>query len=113
MRASLMKLKRARWTTAARSRCEVGAEEDGCPEDPLEGSDQTTILRTTLLHRERVQHLRGAFKSDPRTFLADRERRQKNGDQPILPPGQTVARMPGDLQNELAVPSFVEEAARC
>jgi len=25
----------------------AGAEEDGCPEDPLEGSDQTTILRAT------------------------------------------------------------------
>src|ERR1700744_5248126 len=33
---------------------------------------------------------------------------RKNGNQPILTPGQTVARMPGDLQNELAVPPFME-----
>ena len=31
--------------------------------------------------------------------------------QAILSPGHTVARMPSDLQNELTVPSFVEEAA--
>jgi hypothetical protein len=85
----------------------VGAEEDGGPEDPLEGSDQAAILRTALLHRKGVQHLRGAFKSDPWRLLAGRERRQKDGNQPILPPGQTVARMPSDLKNEMTVPAFM------
>ncbi len=32
------------------------------------------------------------------------------GNQAILPPWKTVARMPGDLQNELPVPAFVQEA---
>src|SRR6202011_830984 len=38
----------------------ITAKEDGGPEDPLEGSDQAAVLCTTLLHGERVQHLRGA-----------------------------------------------------
>jgi hypothetical protein len=34
----------------------------------------------------------------------------EGGNQPILSPKQTIAPMSRDLQNELAVPSFVEEA---
>src|SRR5260370_2145340 len=40
-----------------------------------------------LLHRVRVQYLRVALHSDPRTLLPDRERRQKDGNQAILSPG--------------------------
>ena len=44
----------------------VGAEEDRRSEDPLEGSDQAAILRTTLLHAEGVQHLGCAIECNPR-----------------------------------------------
>jgi hypothetical protein len=78
----------------------VGAEEDGGPEYPLKGSNQASVLGTALLHGKRVEHLRGAFERDSWSLLTNRKGRQKNGDQSILPPGQTVARMPGDLKEQ-------------
>jgi hypothetical protein len=72
----------------------VSAEEDRGPENPLEGTNQTPVLGTALLHGKRVEHLRGTFEGDPRILLADRERRQKNGNQPILPPRQPMLGCP-------------------
>ena len=50
------------------------------------GADQTAILRTALLHGERVEHLGCTVESDPRCLLADSECGKKNRNQPILPP---------------------------
>jgi hypothetical protein len=47
----------------------VCSEEDGGAEDPLEGSNETTILRTALLHPKGVQHLSRAVESDSGTLL--------------------------------------------
>ena len=91
----------------------VGAEEDGRPKDSLKRCDQTAILGAALLHGKRVEHLGSAIKCDPGSLLSDREGRKENWNQAILPPGESVARMPGDLQNELAVPALVQEATGC
>ena len=72
----------------------VGAEENRGPENPLEGTHQTPVLGTALLHGKSIEHLRGTFEGDPRILLADRERRQKNGNQPILPPRQPMLGCP-------------------
>ena len=103
-----MKLKRARWTTAARSRCESVPKKMVAPKMRWKASDQPTILRAALLHAERVQHLRCASKVNRLALLPDRQRRQENGNESILSPGQTVARMPGDLKRELAVAPFMK-----
>jgi hypothetical protein len=78
------------------------------PEDPLEGCDQPAVLGTTLLHSKRVQHLSGALECDPWSLLSDSEHRQKDRDQPVLAPRQSIARMSGDLEHELTVAAFME-----
>jgi hypothetical protein len=91
----------------------IRSEEYRRAEDSLERSDEAPVLRSTLLHPEGIQHLRSAIESDPRTLLPYRQGREKDRDEPILPPRQSVARMPGNLQNELSVSALVKKASRC
>jgi hypothetical protein len=65
-------------------------------------------LRTALPQSEGIQHLGGAAERNPRRLLTDGQRRKKDGDEPILSPRQTIARVPRDLQNELSIAPFVE-----
>jgi hypothetical protein len=63
----------------------VGAEEDRCPEDPLERRHQTPVLRPALLHAEGVEHFSRAAKPDRSTLLTDRECGKKDRNEPVLP----------------------------
>jgi hypothetical protein len=90
----------------------VGAEEDGRPKDALKSSSEAPVLRTALLHAEGVQHLCSAAKGNARCLLTNRKCRQKDRDEPVVTPRQAVARVPRDLENELAIVSFVKQAAR-
>ncbi len=86
----------------------VGSKEDGRPEDALKGSNKSPILRTALLHSEGVQHLRRAAEGDRCRLLTNRKCREKDWNEPVLPPRQSVARVPSDLQNKLTISSLVQ-----
>jgi hypothetical protein len=89
----------------------IRAKEDRRAEDTMERSHEPAVLRTALLHPERIQHLRRAAESDPRTLLPDRERREKDWDQPVLPPWQSEARLSCDLQDKLPVTALMQQAS--
>jgi hypothetical protein len=90
----------------------VGAEEDRCTEDALEGGYQPSVLCPTLLHTERVKHLRCASELNRLPLLTDRQRSQKNRNEPVLTPREAVRRMASHLKRKLAIASFVEQLAR-
>jgi hypothetical protein len=90
----------------------VGAEEDGRAKNALKSSDEAPILGTALLHAEGVQHIRRAVEGNLRCLLTNRESREEDRDEPILTPRQAETRVSGDLQNELAIASLVEQATR-
>ena len=89
----------------------VRAEENRRTEDALKRPHEPAVLGSALLHSEGVQHLSSAAEGDPRTLLPDRERREKDRDEAVLSPGQTVARVSRDLQNELPVSALMQQAA--
>jgi hypothetical protein len=62
-----------------------------------------------LVQTKGVQHLGGALKRYPRTLPSNGHGGEEDGDESILPPRQTVARVPSDLQNELPVSAFMQE----
>ena len=63
------------------------------------------------MQTESVQHLGGTLERDPRTLPSNGDGRQEDRNESVLPPWQPVARVTGDLQNELPVPAFMEQAA--
>ena len=109
MRASLIKLNRAWWTTAALFQLHIGAEENGGAEDALESADQPAVLGTALLHAESIQHFKCAGERDRSALLPDRQGGEEKGNQAILAPRQPIGRMTGDLQQELSVSAFVQQ----
>ena len=68
----------------------VRSEEDRRSEYSLEGSDETPILRTALLHPEDIEHLGCATKGNCLLLLSNSERGQENGNQPILAPRYSI-----------------------
>src|SRR5262249_51115274 len=72
-------------------------------------SNQSPILFASFAHAEGLQHFGSALELDRLAFLLDGQRRQENWNNPVLPERNPKIRMAGDLQNELAVPPFVEE----
>src|SRR5215467_2528993 len=90
-------------------RLRVGPEKDGRAEDSLERRDQAPVLRTALLNSEGVEHGSGTFKHDLWRLLPDRLRRQEDRNQAVLSPRQSVARMPGHLENERSVTTFIKQ----
>ncbi len=89
----------------------VRSEEDRRAEDALERSDQSPVLGTALLDTECIEHFGGAVESDPRGLLSNCHRRQKDRNQPILSPRESIARVTGDLKHESSVPPFVKETS--
>jgi len=81
------------------------------PKNPLEGTDETAILRPSLLHPKGVEHLSGASKSDDLFLLADCQGGKENRNQPILAPRQAVGWVARHLKVELAIAPFMEQHA--
>ena len=61
------------------------------------------------MHTEGLQHLGRARKGDPAGLLAGCQCCQEKRDEAILAPGESVLRMTGDEQHELAVATFVDQ----
>jgi len=57
----------------------VGSEKNRGAENALERSDETTVLRTALLHSKGVQHARGTIERDSGAVLPDCHGRKKIG----------------------------------
>jgi hypothetical protein len=90
----------------------VSAEEDRRSKDPLESRYETPVLRSALLHPERVQHFSRAAEPNYSVLLTNREGGQKDRDEPVLAPRQSVRGVPGNLKQKMAVPSLVENLSR-
>ncbi len=87
----------------------IRSEEDRRTKHALEGRDQAPVLRSALLHAKDIQHFSSAAERDGLFLLPHCECREKNGNQPILSPRNAVVRVSYDLQNELAIPTFVHQ----
>src|SRR6516165_2158991 len=84
-------------------------KEDRRTECAFKRPNQSPILFATFTHAEGLQHFGSALELDRLTFLLDGQRRQEDWNNPVLPEGDSIIRMTGDLQNELPVPAFIEE----
>ena len=89
----------------------IRAEKDGGAKNPLEGTDEAAILRSSLLHPKGVEHLSGASKGDDLFLLPDGQGGKENRNQPILAPGQTVGWMARHLKVKLTIAPLVEQNA--
>src|SRR5215471_9792793 len=87
----------------------VRAKEDRRAECAFKRPNQSPILFATFTHAEGLQHFGSALELDRLTFLLDGQRRQEDGNNPVLPERNSIIRMTGDLQNELAISPFIEE----
>lgn len=87
----------------------VGSEKNRGTENSLKCGHQAAVLRSTLLHAERIQHLRRATESDHPVLLTDGESRKNRRNKPVLSPRQAVRWMPGHLKQKVSVSSFMEE----
>ena len=90
----------------------IRSEEDRCAEDAFEGRNQAPILSAAFVQRERLEHLACAPEADRLALLLNGKRRQIDQNEPVLSPRQPEARMAGDLQDEVAVPPFIEQIGR-
>ena len=90
----------------------VRAEENRRTEDALKGTHEPAVLRSALLHPEGVQHFSRAAKPNHATLLPNSERRQKDGNQPVLTPWQSVRRVSGYLKQKMTVAPFVQDLTR-
>src|SRR5262252_2526424 len=87
----------------------VRAKEDRRAECSFERPNQSPILFATFTHAEGLQHFGSALELDRLAFLLDGQCRQEDWNNSVLPERNSIIRMTGDLQNELAVPPFIEE----
>ena len=62
-----------------------------------------------LEEAEEIQHLGCGVEADGPTSLAQCQGGHPNGDEPVLAKGKAELRVPGDLEEELAVSSCVEQ----
>src|SRR5689334_22733757 len=75
----------------------VRSEKDRRAEDALERGNQPPVLGTALLYAERIEHFGCAVERDSGGSLPDSQGGQEDWNQPVLPPRQSIARVPGDL----------------
>jgi hypothetical protein len=84
-------------------------QEDGRPEDPLEGCGESAVLFAARRQAERVQHLGCASEADNLTLLLNSQGCQEDGYQSVLAIRQSKLRMSGQLKDEMAVPSLLKQ----
>jgi len=91
------------------SQLPIRAKENRGAKNPFEGANQSAVFRPALLHAESFEHFRGALESNRLALLADGERRQKDGYDPVLPERQAVLGVAGYLEYQLSIPSFKQQ----
>ena len=90
----------------------VRTEEDRRSEDPLERRHETPVLCPALLHPKGVQHFSRAAEPNYSVLLTNREGGQKDRDEPILTPWQSVPGVPGHLKKKMSVSPFMQDLTR-
>ncbi|HUS08660.1 MAG TPA: hypothetical protein VMZ52_20310 [Bryobacteraceae bacterium] len=103
-----MKLNLDRWTTLADSQA-IGPEEDGCAEDPLEAADESPVFLAAGLHTEGLQHFGRCAEPDRLALLLNGERRQEDRHQAVLAEWDAEFRVPGHLEDEVAISTLIEQ----
>jgi len=87
----------------------VRPEEYCGAEDPLEGSDEATVLFPASMHPEALQHLSGGPESDCLALLLDSQSCQEDRNESVLPEGHTELGVARYLEDELTVPALIEK----
>jgi hypothetical protein len=90
----------------------VRAKEDRCSEYALEGCHQASVLRPALLHAESSSILAASAKPNRPALLPNGKRSQKDWNEPILPPRQSIGRMSGYLKKKAPVSPLMQELPR-
>ena len=72
-------------------------------------ANQPAVLLAAGLHSERLQHFGGGAKANGLALLLDGEGRQEDRHQAVLAEGDAEFRVPGYLQDELAIPTLIEQ----
>ena len=72
----------------------------------------TFVLLAAFMHPERLQHFRRGSKPNGLALLLYGQSCQEDRHDPVLPERHAVLGVAGDLENELAIPAFVEKLAR-
>src|SRR5215475_13528855 len=94
----------------ARSRPQrIGPEENRGAEDALKGGNQPSIFPAAFTHAKDVQHFGRRLETNRWRFLLNGERGQENGNKPVLSERHAIIGMSGNLQDKVAVSSFIEE----
>jgi hypothetical protein len=104
---AIKKVKTSPVSDAVPIRLIVGAEEDRRCEDALKALRNAAIMAAIFREAKEVQHLCSAVELDCPALLLDSERRDPNGNQPVLAERQTKFGMRGDFKKELTVASCV------
>jgi len=92
-----------------RLRLLIRAEDDGGGEDALESRNHAAIMRTVFGQVKEVEDLGGRSEPNYAGLLFHRKGSDPDRDQSVLPEGQAIARMGGNLQGEPAVSSRVNK----
>ncbi len=86
-----------------------GSEENGRGKDALEALHDAAVMAAILGEAEEIKHLGSTVKVDGAGPLLYRQGGNPNGDQAILPKGQTESGVPGDIKGEFPIASAVSE----
>ena len=79
-----------------------GPEEDGGCKDTFESVFNSSVVEAIGLKAEEGEHLSGALKADDSVLLFEGERCDPNGDEPVLPEGQTIVGVTKYVKEKLA-----------
>ena len=74
-------------------------------------NEPTSRRYCALMQTKGVQHFGGALKRHPRTLPPNGDSGEEDRNESILTPRQAIARVTGDLENEVPVPAFMQEIA--
>lgn len=77
-------------------------EKDCGREDAFEAVLDSPVMEAIGLKAEERKHLGGTLETDYSALLLERERRNPDGDEPVLPERKTVIRMAEDLEEKPA-----------
>jgi hypothetical protein len=90
----------------------VRPEVDRAGEDPFETVDQPAVMRAVAWEVELLQNLGRGPKQNRLTFLSNRQRRDPDRDQAVLPERQPVIRVRDHVELESAVAAGVLQRSR-
>jgi len=89
----------------------IGPEVNRAREDAFKPVDEPTVVFSITRQTELFKDFGAGTEADAPALLPDRERRDPNWNEPILPKGQSEIGMSLDLKNEFPVSPRVQKCA--